>query len=528
MKKFGLFALVILSTIIVYALPRANAEEYNVCGLPTDTFALAGEDGEPGTLSGIVVNETGEPMEGVLVDAWTRHPGNETHTGRDGKFSLGGFEHEQKTIEVRFSKDGFTPRYMFRQPIGLKNVKVVLDKNTYFEGRVTNSQGEPVEGVVIKAIAGPRNGEGVGIGEVPTETKSGSGGVFRLYVQADKYDIQVRSDKGIVRLPNTSISSNETKHLDLKLEKSLIFLARVVDSQTKEPVKGVRLFSWLRPEVNGISDSNGVVRISNMLPGKFEFWVESKEYCRWWSEECLSEWNRYKIDDEKTGWQRNFDFLDFDLKNEAQMVTIIIEKGVRITGKIVDPDGKPVSGATAAPARSGSGNSLTGDTRFSVETDANGQFVMMLPASKEAKYNLVAHDGKYEQWRNWANGVLEPIQTNPGDVIENVIIKLTQPAAVKGKVVDSSGNPVPNNQVRASAFDKLENRYYDPTARTDANGNFEIKFIRPGKQYIQAYPFWLRADEAPEGTSVVVDLKPNQILEGIELTTKETQKGRVK
>ena len=57
-------------------------------------------------------------------------------------------------------------------------------------------------------------------------------------------------------------------------------------------------------------------------------------------------------------------------------VTIEIEKGVRIRGRVVDPDGKPVGGATAAPALTGTGNSLTGDTRFSVKTKADGTFEM--------------------------------------------------------------------------------------------------------------------------------------------------------
>jgi hypothetical protein len=119
----------------------------------------------------------------------------------------------------------------------------------------------------------------------------------------------------------------------------------------------------------------------------------------------------------------------------------------------------------------------------------------------------VAHDGKYEEGRNWANGVLEPITTNPGDVIDNVIIKLTEPATVKGTVVDGLGNPVPNRQVTASAFDKVDNGCYEPTVRTDANGNFEIKFIRPGKHYVQAY----------EGTSQMVTVEAGQILEGVKL-----------
>lgn len=496
-----------------------------------DMQILAGQKGEPGTLSGRVLDEKGNPLKNVWVNSGPRrkefapHSDIETYTDANGYFYISGFEAEQKTVEIEFSKEDFTPRYIIQQPLGIKDAVIVLGNKTYFEGTVSSPDGKAIAGATIKAITSLTVFDGGAHGEVPTECKSDKNGYYKLYVQADNYDIQVKAEQGVVRLQNTKINKNEAKKLDLKLNKGIIFFAKVIDSQTKEPVKGVRLFHWAHPGVEGVSDSNGFIRIPNMLPGKFEFWAESKEYCRWWSEDCLSEWNRYKIKDEKTGWQRNFDLLDFDLKDTIEPVTIIVEKGVKITGKILDPTGKPVEGATATLARTGSGNSLTGDTRYSFATDANGNFEMIVPASKKAKYNLVAHDGKFEQWRNWANGVLEPIQTNPGNVINDIVIKLTEPAAVKGTVVDNSGKAVPNNQVRASAFDKLENRYYDPTARTDANGNFEIKFIRPGKHYIQAAPFWLYAEQAPEGTSQIVTVSENQLLEGVKLIA-ETPAGQ--
>jgi len=500
-----------------------------VCGVQIDPNRedmqiLTGQTGEPGTLAGKVVDEKGNPLKDVVVDGDPRHKGYEpphkgydTYTDANGYFYISGFKPEQKTVEIEFRKEGFTPKYVIKQPLGFKNAVVVLGSKTYFEGIVSGSDGRAVAGAAIKTVTGPTTFDGYVHGEVPTECKSDKNGYYRLYVQADIYDVQVKAEQGAVRLQNVRINKDEAKKLDLKLSEAVTFLAKVIDSQTKEPVSGLRLFHWSHPGIEGISDSNGFIRIPNMLPGKFDFWAESKEYCRWWSEDCLSEWNRYKIDDEKTGWQRNFDTLDFDLKNEMQPVTITVEKGVKITGKVVDPTGNPVAGATATLAKTGSGNSITGDTRYSFTTDANGNFEMMVPASKKAKYNVMAHDGKYNQWRSWANGVLEPIVTNPGDVIENVTITLTQPGTVKGTVVDSSGSPVPNHQVRASALDKLENRYYDPTARTDADGNFEIKFIRPGKHYIQAYPFWLSAEQAPEGTSRIVTVSEKQLLEGVKL-----------
>jgi len=486
-----------------------------------DMQVLKGQKADPSRISGIVIDQQGTAIEGVLVDVWSWYPGNETYTDKKGFFQLNGFDPDQKTVEIRFSKDKYSPRYIFKQPLGLKDTQVILDDKTYFEGKVIDSNSKPVPNALIRAIAGPKRADGVMISEVPTEITSRDDGSYRLYVQADVYDIQVKADQGVVRLPKVNISKNEAKQLDLKLSESVTFLAKVVDKQTAQPVEGFRLYRWKHPGVDGTSDSNGLIEITGMLPGKFNFQVEAKQCGRWWSGQSVSQWNHYRINDKATGWQRNFDRLDFNLNVDMEPVNIFTERNVRITGKILDPDGNAVAGATATLARTGSGNSITGDTRYSFATDENGSFEMIVPASKEAQYNLLAHDGKYNEWRKWANGVLQPIKTNPGDIINDIVIVLGKPASVKGKVLDSSGNPVPNHKVRSQAFDKLGNRYYDPTTRTDENGNFEIKFIRPGKHYVQAYPFWLTAEQAPEKTTKIIKLEPGETIYEVELVEVE-------
>lgn len=137
------------------------------------------------------------------------------------------------------------------------------------------------------------------------------------------------------------------------------------------------------------------------------------------------------------------------------------------------------------------------------------------------QYNLVCHDGKYGEWRNWANGVLPPIKTTPGQVIEGVTLTLTRPATVRGRVVDAKGQPVAGREVRAAAADLLENRYYDPTTTTKADGTFELKFVRPAKQFIQVAPFWLAAADAPAGSSRTLTLKAGEVAEGVALVAAE-------
>src|SRR5262249_20419817 len=132
-------------------------------------------------------------------------------------------------------------------------------------------------------------------------------------------------------------------------------------------------------------------------------------------------------------------------------------------------------------------------------------------------YNLVAHDGKFRQWRTWANGVVPPFKTTPGQVVEGLEIRLNRPGIVTGRVVDDRGNPVAGREVRAQPTSLDENRYYDPTTRTGPDGTFSLKFVRPGEHYVQVAPFWLEAKQAPEGTSQIVSVAADQTVADIEL-----------
>jgi RNA polymerase sigma factor (sigma-70 family) len=494
--------------------PEAGPDE------PAPEGADPPRDVAPDELAGVVIDEEGRPLASVLVDAWTWYPGNEATTGADGRFRIKGLSKDQG-IEVQFTKEGYTPRLFVAQPTGQPGRVVRMDDDTYFEGKVTGPDGRPVAGALVRGNRGPKRNPGVVIATIWTETRTGADGRYRLYAEADAYDIQVRvPGVGVARRPGTSIAPDEARSLDLPLEAGEVFVAKVVDSLTGEPVAGFTLgcFPFDHPDIEGRSGEDGILRITDMLPGRFDFRrIDAPGYARWWSDATVSPFGRPQVIERLGGWQRNFDGLDFDLRSGMEPVTIVAEKGVTVRGRVVDPEGRPVAGATVAPALTGTGNSLTGDTRFSVTTDDQGRFEVLLPAGNGREYNLVAHDGKLHEWRTWANGVTEPLLTTPGQEIDGIEIALIRPVTVRGRVVDSQGRPVADREVRSHADDRRENRYYDPTTQTDDDGRFELKYVRPGRQYVQVAPFWLDAAQAPGGTSRVVEAKPGEVIEDVAL-----------
>jgi protocatechuate 3,4-dioxygenase beta subunit len=476
-------------------------------------------------MAGLVVDTQGRPIEGVLAHPMSWVPNFKTLTDKNGLFRIK--LPEQDKYEIRFSKEGYEPREFLARSTGQTGWVVVMGDRTYFEGLVLAQDGSPVADAPIRADSGPKRLSGGRMGECWTEGRSGKDGRYRLYVEPGMYEFQIRAPgSGVVRLPKQAIATDEGRTLDLRLQPGVDFVARVVDAQDGKPIAGFVLKDWRNPSVAGTSDAEGILRIPSMMPGKFSFrTVQAEGYARWWSDACLTEFTRFQKSN-RNGFQRNFDGLDFDMKPGMPAVTIIAEKAATIRGRVLDPDGKGVAGATVAPALTGSGNSLTGDTRFSVETDQDGNFTMKAPASGEIAYNLVAHDGKIHQWRTWANGVVEPFRTTPGLVMDDVILRLTRPSTVRGRVLDAAGQPVAGREVRASSADKRENRYYDPTTRTKADGTFELRFISAGDQSIQVEPFWLDAQQAPPGTSRTLTLVEGETREGVELTAAPARAGR--
>ena len=188
----------------------------------------------------------------------------------------------------------------------------------------------------------------------------------------------------MARLPGTALGPDEAKRLDIRLELGVSFRAKVVDSLTGVPVAGVRLWPWQHPGVEGRSGANGLATVPDMMPGPFRFQVDAPGFARWSSEQAAGEGSRGKVDGPRGGWQRNFDEIDFDLKPGMDPATIVVERGAEVTGRVLHPDGKPVGGATVAPALTGSGNSLTGDTRFSVRTGEDGTFTCSCPPAATA------------------------------------------------------------------------------------------------------------------------------------------------
>ncbi|HYH68771.1 MAG TPA: sigma-70 family RNA polymerase sigma factor, partial [Urbifossiella sp.] len=174
--------------------------------VPTLPDVAGPQDVKANELAGVVVDEKGRPLAGVKVHVWdwVDQPSNYTFTGPDGVFRIIPPGTRERTVQVRFKKDGLSPVMVTHQLLGGKGLVIAMDAATYFEGVVRRPDGKPAAGAVIRADQGPKMLEGAVYSEVWTETTAGPDGKYCLYVQPDEYALHVKAPGvGVARLPKT-------------------------------------------------------------------------------------------------------------------------------------------------------------------------------------------------------------------------------------------------------------------------------------------------------------------------------------
>ena len=116
-----------------------------------------------------------------------------------------------------------------------------------------------------------------------------------------------------------------------------------------------------------------------MFPGEIEFncgagekrifegseFYENGPLGRWWSQDAVGFLQKRDMANPQNKWRYNFGQLKFNLEQETKTVKVFVEQGVTITGRVTDPDGNPIMGATVAPALTGTGNSF--DWRYEIQ-----------------------------------------------------------------------------------------------------------------------------------------------------------------
>jgi len=147
------------------------------------------DDARIGTISGTVVNDSGQPMTGALVTVRQAGPsvlGRTTMSNSDGHFEVAGLDNGLYYVTafspayVAPPRDIDTPAPVYR--VG-DSLRLELLRGGVITGTLTNASGEPMIGVRIRALmvrdssGKPTKGAVLAFGERPTDDR----GIYRIY-----------------------------------------------------------------------------------------------------------------------------------------------------------------------------------------------------------------------------------------------------------------------------------------------------------------------------------------------------------
>lgn len=528
-----------------------------------------------GIAIGRIEDERGKPIEGVTVKFESMEMAEEiegapaevkaefdrlssfaVQTNHEGRFEFplkefcGG--DEETVVPLRFVKDGYSDHVQMLHS-SKDRLVVRLQSGTSITGTVRHVDGNPAANVLIRAYHLLRSPHDFQFEQlVWSEVKTDEQGRYKLLVQPDEYQIMARHPDGEVawlpKQPSTEeselrssrsrnmssrtklkIQRNETKQLDIQLEQSVEFHAKAINSLTGEPLAGIWFQQQEYPWIDSRTDDAGNVTIRSLPAGTINFTFTCDNYHRAWSDGAATAWKERHFQDPTTapGMVPVNDGITFDLKPGMSPLVVSFEPAIRMTGRVVDPDGQPIGGIEVMSVRAAGSTQTTDLRRAWTKTAPDGRFELNVPRAEDGRSILMGSDRRPVDRspnagrpnvvsggsgrRSWANGFSQPIQALPGEKIDDIELRMTRPGTIHGRIVTSNGQPMAAVPIQASSIDYLEQQPYRPSTTSDRNGQFTLTFVRPGRHKL----FGTADSNAPSVRSAApeVEVQSDQIVD---------------
>nr|MBP7149744.1 carboxypeptidase regulatory-like domain-containing protein [Acidobacteriota bacterium] len=330
------------------------------------------------------------------------------------------------------------------------------------EGRVTDPAGAPIDDVTVMLIGGDAMAAAVAMmtgGEGQATTAAD--GWFRIDDRREGETVDIvfrREGYGPQRL--SGIAAPTLTPLAVTLQPASSISGSVADGEGR-PIAGAEvtatralggprgpgmfmMFNFVRPVD---TDEQGKFTVDGLEPGKISLSVNA------------------------AGWQPHAREVEVPAGEDVTGVAVVLEPGAVVEGRVVGPDGAPVSGAQVGPVagrQGGPGPRLRG----AVQTDGDGRYrleeLLPGPASIEAEKQGFGRAVRDIELRTGANELDLQFEGGP---------------PVSGVVLDPDGAPVPNADVRLNVAGQP---WGGPTASTAADGTFRFERVAPGEYELDA------------------------------------------
>ena len=419
--------------------------------------------GTPGSISGKIMNEAGEPIENA--EARIQYLTTEEHgvglgihvmpispakTNADGEFVLRGLP-QGATTNLVTQGPGYAMELHFAVAVGTAGLEFRLKREGRIKGRLSFAgSGEPVKNATV-AFTGIHPTEGWG------RTNTDSNGNYLLKnIPPGTYNLYLHEGPEgwtAVAKEHLKVVEGLTVWVDLKLVKGGFITGRVTDRDNDKPIANhhISFHDAARPRsqvsVHGThTDETGAYRF-RAAPGPAMVYTSAPE-----GYQNLGQINKY------------VDVV------EAKTVTIDFQfsKGLDLIGRVLMTTGEPVRGARISDKREWY-------KEYGLSSE-NGEFAVrgLLPGQKltlEAEHSGLA-----------LRGVAE-VEFQPGASVE-IPMERYDRVKVSGRVVNRAGEPIPSVNINLEHWDhQLDMGIGSTAAMTDGDGRFQEIALIVGDEY---------------------------------------------
>lgn len=389
-------------------------------------------------------NDAGAPMRRIVALATGRQADDAVRSASDGTFTV---RAKEGRYDVVVKAEGYAVKTLRAQTVaaGMKPVDITLEPGVEITGRVTRS-GAGLENVNIATMS---------MTEGMQSTTTGPDGSFRLsdLSPGQMMLIVSKQDAFVQEMRSVTAPAHD---VNIDLPPGGRITGHVVDKVTHQPVTqfqagvtvargGGGMVIQTPPMQKSFNSDDGSFTLENVKAGATQVVVNAPGYT--------------------TGRAPN---VEVEEGKTAPDVTVELETGVRLTGKVTAPDGTPLSGVTVAQDSASRGGRVM---RFdaggnTVVTDPNGDYSIeaLEPGEKTFNYTRSGYVSETRTVNLSGKEVRSDVQMSAG-------------VRVSGQVTTDAGAPVADVLVRASsASDSMFGR----EAHTDANGGFSFEGLAPG------------------------------------------------
>lgn len=422
-----------------------------------------------GALSGIVVDQVGAPLEGVVVairDDWLGEVNPESlpkkaYTDASGAWTIRSLEEGEHTLLAALSG------YLGIERTGLLvqeghttgGVEIQLQRGAVAAGVVTDPTGNPIQGARVLAVDTSE-----GLRKVNTSTDIA--GRFR-FEELGQYPVELiatHTGYSEVRIQEVPVNS---ENIEIVLE-SLGSIEGFVYEEDGDPVKAFSVAprvlegdrEFTRVPARTFQDENGRYFFEGLEPGIYRIVFGAPGYT-----------------------QEVIENIRVDSDRVSEIPNVVLGEGGRVGGLIIDAsNGQPIVGAKVTVV-GGNRNFLTNALKGPQKGRRDQQITTPDGAFHFIGLSAGSVDLKVEH-RNYISELVASVNSG----VTDVVIALGQGGLIEGRVFDYEGGEVAGIQVLLSG----EIKGHDNRTQTDRKGSFTFGGLPSGRYSVRVTNFGIK------------------------------------